>query len=76
MQEEGLATDSDDTLPKDDGVERELAEPNKGWGRFWLQSTMRSYEVEEIDGGHLGQWIVSHRRKHCEGKPAPKAAAS
>ena len=60
MQSEGLRKDRDDDRTMQTDVPTEAAEPNDGDDGFSLQSTMGSYEVEEIAGGYLGLWILSH----------------
>jgi hypothetical protein len=75
VQDEGLRENHDDTRTTEVRPETEDKEAGKATDRFFLQSTMRSYEVEEIDGGHLGPWILSHRRERYKGRATMRAAS-
>jgi hypothetical protein len=56
MQSEGLRNDRD-------GVQTEAAKPTDVDDGFSLQSTIGSCKVEEIAGGYLSRWILSHYRE-------------
>jgi hypothetical protein len=75
MQNEGLRNNRDDTRTTGVGVETEDREAAGVSNRYLLQSTIGSYEVEEIDGGRLGLWILSHRRERYRGKATPRVAS-
>jgi hypothetical protein len=59
VHDEGLRMDRRNApkTPPEEYEETALTDPHD---RFSLRSTIGSYEVEEIDGGHLGLWIVRH----------------
>jgi hypothetical protein len=60
MQNDGIREDRDDIRTTQNSVQTENAEPTDPDDGFSLQSTMGSYEVEEIAGGYLGLWILRH----------------
>jgi hypothetical protein len=75
VQDEGLRKDHDDIRTTEDSAETEGKEAVKATDRLFLLFTMRSYEVEEIDGGRLGRWILSHCRERHNGRAKKRVAS-
>ena len=60
MQSDGIREDRDDVRAAQTSAQTDDAVPTDADDGVSLQSTMGSYEVEEIAGGYLGLWILRH----------------
>jgi hypothetical protein len=74
VQDEGFRKHHNDLGTTEDSAETEGKEAVKATDRLFLLFTMPSYEVEEIDGGRLGPWILSHCRERHKGRAKKRVA--
>jgi hypothetical protein len=51
------------------------APARKGNDRFSLTATLASYEVEEIEAGRLGKWLMRHGSEYYPSTAVPKHRA-